>query len=179
MQEHPKQEKKRTCCKVCKIACGFIGGIIFAVILFLVINVSMEQVSSSEYCGTQCHEMQTAYDSWKLTAHATNARGLSSGCVDCHLPTKDKYFTHLTAKAFAGAKDLYLHHFGPDYNSEEIKEKVLGKFENENCIHCHKNLLAKPSSETAKDVHAESLNPSDPQDVFRCVDCHEDAGHIR
>ena len=179
MQDNPEEEKSKRCCK--KICClaAMLCGIVLAILSFLVINVSMEQVSSSEYCGTKCHEMQTAYDSWKLTAHAVNVRGLTADCVKCHLPPEDHYFRHLTAKGIAGMKDLYKHHFGGEYEGEKLREKVLNHFDNSTCIHCHENLLAKPGSEIAKESHEESLNPSDPKEVARCVDCHEDAGHIR
>lgn len=179
MQEHPKQDKNRKKCKKRCIFVALLGGIVLAILLFLLINISMVPLSTSKYCGTNCHEMQTAYESWKLTAHAVNARGLTSGCVNCHLPPEDQYFKHLTAKGMAGAKDLYMHHFGPEYDSEKLREKVLEEFEDSRCIHCHENLLTKPSSEMAKDAHLESLQPSDPDDTIRCVECHEDAGHIR
>jgi cytochrome c-type protein NapC/trimethylamine-N-oxide reductase cytochrome c-type subunit TorC len=179
MEESPEKDKSGRCCKKMCIIAGPLFGIVLAIILFLLINVSMEQVSSSEYCGTNCHEMQTAYDSWKLTPHAVNARGLSAGCVQCHLPPENHYFRHLIAKGIAGMKDLYKHHFGGEYDGEKIREIVLEEFENSTCIHCHTNLLDKPGSDVAKESHEESLNPSDPEEAIRCVDCHEDAGHVR
>jgi nitrate/TMAO reductase-like tetraheme cytochrome c subunit len=169
-------EKKR---RVCRVFIGLVGGFVFAVACFLLINIAMEPLSTSEYCGTACHEMQTAYDSWKLSGHAANEKGLETGCIDCHLISEDHYFRRLAAKGIAGAKDTYMHYFGPDYEVEKIRTKVLEEFGNERCIRCHKDLLAKPDSEMAKDAHKESLNPSDPEEAFRCVDCHEEAGHIR
>lgn len=165
--------------RVCLVFTGLIGGVIFALICFLLINIAMEPLSTSEYCGTTCHEMQVAYDSWKLTSHSVNEKGLKAGCVDCHLPSKDHYFTHLTAKGIAGAKDVYVHYFGPEYDVEELRTEVLEGFENERCLSCHVDLLAKPSSEIAEQSHKESLNPSDAEEVFRCVDCHEEVGHLR
>jgi nitrate/TMAO reductase-like tetraheme cytochrome c subunit len=179
MRENSDEAKKRKCCKITCIFASVLFGIVLAIILFLLINVSMKQVSSSEYCATNCHEMQTAYESWKLTPHAVNARGFTSGCVDCHLPSKDHYFRHLTAKGIAGMKDLYKHHFGGEYDGEKIREIVLEEFDNDKCTGSHKNLLAKPGSDVAKESHLESLNPSDPEEAIRCVDCHEDAGHVR
>ena len=48
--------------------------------------------------------MNTAYQSWKLSVHGTNEKGLHSECIDCHLPSKDNYFTHIIAKVYAGAR---------------------------------------------------------------------------
>ncbi len=158
---------------------AFAGGIVFAVICFLLINISMKPVSTSEYCGTRCHEMKTAYDSWKLTIHGVNEKGLRADCVNCHLPSKDHYFRHIAAKAIEGAKDVYKHHFGPEYNVEQLRIKILDEFPDERCLSCHVDLLAKPSSEMSAQAHAESLNPSDPNELLRCVECHEEAGHLR
>ncbi len=82
----------------------FFAGIIFSLLCFVALNAAMEPVSKSEYCGTKCHEMDTAYQSWKLSVHGTNEKGLHSECIDCHLPSKDDYFTHIIAKAYEGAR---------------------------------------------------------------------------
>ncbi len=156
----------------------FFGGLGFAVICFLSLNVAMVPVSKNEYCGTGCHEMNTAYRSWELSHHAANADGVRVGCVDCHLPPKEDYFTHLTAKAWAGAKDMYMHHFGPDYDVEVIREKVLEHTGNETCGHCHQDLLIKPSDAKARIAHLAAQNePDNPEN--KCTACHEDAGHKR
>jgi len=166
-------------CKILSVFIAFAGGIVFAVICFLLINISMKPVSTPKYCGTRCHEMKTAYDSWKLTIHGINEKGLRANCVNCHLPPKEHYFRHIVAKAIEGAKDVYKHHFGPEYNAEQLRTKVLDEFPNDRCLSCHVDLLAKPSSEMVEQAHAESLNPPDPQELLRCVECHEEAGHLR
>ncbi len=161
-----------------KNALIFSMGFVFALLCFIALNAAMEPVSTSEYCGAKCHEMDTAYQTWKLSVHGTNEKGLHSECIDCHLPSKDKYFTHIIAKAYEGGKDLYKHHFGRAYNVEEVREKVLNHISNKICLTCHVDLLAKPSSDEAKEAHMESLNsPNEPDS--RCVECHEDVGHQR
>ena len=156
----------------------FFAGLGFALLCFVTLNAAMKPVSKSEYCGTKCHEMDTAYQSWKLTVHHANENGLRVQCIDCHIVSKDKYFTHIAAKAYVGAKDLYKHHFGGEYDVEEVRERVLAHIPNERCLNCHVDLLAKPSSEEVEEAHAESLSSPDIPDN-RCVECHEEVGHQR
>ena len=158
-----------------KRALTFSVGFIFAVLCFVAINAAMKPVSTSQYCGTNCHEMDTAYQSWKLSTHGVNENGLRAECIACHIVSKDKYFTHLAAKAYVGGKDLYKHYFGGEYDTEKIREKVLEHISNEQCLNCHVDLLARPGSDEAKEAHMESLSlPDDPEN--RCVECHEEAG---
>lgn len=162
-----------------KWAPAFIGGFVFAILCFVVINAAMKPVSTSEYCGTKCHEMDTAYQSWKLSVHGANEKGLRSECIDCHLPSQDEYFTHLVAKVYAGGKDMYKHYFGGEYDGEKIREKVLERISNEKCLSCHVDLLVKPGSDEAKEAHMETLKSSNTSDEIRCLECHEDIGHQR
>lgn len=159
-------------------ALTFLAGLVFALLCFVAVNAAMKPVSKSEYCGTKCHEMDTAYQSWKLSVHGANERGLRAECIDCHLPSKDKYFTHIVAKAYAGGKDMYKHHFGGEYDIEKIREEVLAHISNEKCLSCHVDLLAKPGSDEVEEAHTESLSSPDISEN-RCVECHEEVGHQR
>ena len=145
-----------------------------------IVNAAMKPVSKSEYCGTKCHEMDTAYKSWKLGLHGANSRGLRVECVNCHIVSKDKYFTHIASKAYLGAKSMYKHLFGGEYDSEKNLKKVREHITNEKCLNCHFGLLGETASEDVKEIHAEILNPSDPSaEQFKCIECHADAGHSR
>jgi sulfatase modifying factor 1 len=156
----------------------FLAGVIFAVLCFIALNAAMRSISTSEYCGGKCHEMSTAYLSWELSPHGANAEGVRVECIDCHLPPKDKYFAHITAKAYSGAKDVYKHYFGSEYDVERMRKKVLNHISNKICLHCHDNLLGKPGSSAAKIAHTAVLaQPGAAEN--RCVKCHEDAGHQR
>jgi len=166
------------CKTVKKRALTFLAGFAFALLCFVALNAAMVPVSKSEYCGSRCHEMNTAYLTWELSSHGMNANGICVECIDCHLPAKDKYFAHITAKAYEGAKDIYKHYFGGEYDREKIRQKVLDHISNQRCLHCHDNLLAKPSGSAARIAHtAVSAEPEAPEN--RCVQCHEDIGHQR
>ena len=145
---------------------------------FVVLNLVMEPVSSSEYCGSACHEMNTAYQSWELSPHGANKNGIRVECVDCHLRPKDEFFRHIVDKAYAGIKDMYKHHFGGEYDVEKTRAKVLEHLPDERCSHCHNNLLVKPSSSKARLAHIEILEPVD-EPVKKCSECHEQTGHER
>ncbi|MEN8127918.1 MAG: NapC/NirT family cytochrome c [Planctomycetota bacterium] len=156
----------------------FFLGIAVSIICFLSLNAVMEPFSKNTYCGTACHEMNTAYQTWELSHHAANADGIRVDCIQCHLPPKEDYFTHLAAKSRAGAKDMYMHHFGPEYDVETIRQEVLERVSNETCTHCHDDLLIKPSDAKAREAHlAAQQEPDKPEN--KCTACHEDAGHKR
>lgn len=156
----------------------FLAGFVFALLCFVALNAAMVPVSKSEYCGGKCHEMNTAYLTWELSPHGTNSKGIRVECIDCHLPEKEKYFAHITAKAYEGAKDMYKHYFGDEYDGEKIRLKVLSHLPNERCLHCHDNLLARPGSSAARIAHTAALSRPDAQEN-RCIQCHEDVGHQR
>ena len=156
----------------------FLVGFLFAMLCFIGINAAMEPASTSEFCGSQCHEMNTAYRTWELSVHGANNRGITVGCIDCHLPSKDDYFTHLVTKAYEGGKDLYKHYFGGPYDVQAMSEKVLAHMDNQICLRCHNSLLTKPGSSIARMSHLEVLNRPDESKI-KCIDCHEDVAHQR
>ena len=169
---------KKVLKKVLKHIPIFVLGIVFAVLCFLALNIGMEPVSTPEYCGSKCHEMNTAYQTWELSVHGANKFGYRVECVDCHLPPKDKFFTHILAKAYKGANDVYEHHFGDEYDGEQHRENVLASQPNENCLSCHDDLLKKPSRSFVRKAHLKVLKPTDDFE-YLCVECHENAGHER
>ncbi len=156
--------------KLRKYIVGFVIGIVFSVLSFLTINTVSKPFSSPEYCGSNCHEMGSAYRSWELSAHHANNHGVIVECIDCHLPAKDKFFSHMTAKALAGAKDTFKHHFGGEYDSEQMQAKVQEEMPNSRCLKCHSGLLVKPSSSASRIAHQAVLDPGEEE--YRCVECH-------
>ncbi|MBN1766568.1 MAG: NapC/NirT family cytochrome c [Sedimentisphaerales bacterium] len=175
---HTNQENNKKKTKSRKALFIFCLGFSFAILCFVTLNRAMKPVSKSEYCGSRCHEMNTAYHTWELSAHGANHKGFRVECVDCHLPPKDHYFTHLIAKGYEGGKDFYMHYLGPEYDGEIIRQRILQHLPNERCQYCHDDLLNKPSSTAARTAHLESLHDAG-KDENKCVRCHEDTGHQR
>jgi cytochrome c-type protein NapC/trimethylamine-N-oxide reductase cytochrome c-type subunit TorC len=161
-----------------KYIAAFIVGVGFAVLAFVGLNAAMEPTSTSAYCGSKCHEMQTAYQTWEISGHGAGYNGIRVECVDCHLPPKDKFFTYVAVKAYTGGKDIYKHYFGGEYDSDKIRKKVLDSMRDETCIYCHDNLLTRPSGPAARIAHTASLAQPDSEETG-CLACHEYAGHPR
>ena len=156
----------------------FLVGFAFALFCFVAINAALEYTSTSRFCGAACHEMGPACRTWELSTHGANKYGFRVECIECHLPPKDRFFTHLAAKSYTGAKDIYKHYLGPDYDLEKTRKIVLDQISSRRCLHCHDSLLLKPGSSASMKAHLEAINePLAPEN--RCVACHEDAGHQR
>ena len=156
----------------------FIAGAVFALICFLVINVTMKPVSTNEFCGSKCHYMNTAYQTWELSKHGSNNIGYTVDCIDCHLPPKEKYLTHLVVKGYKGAKDVYKYHTLDSYDPAEMSKTVSGHFKNATCLYCHDNLLAKPANSAVQKAHKPVLNDPDAPES-KCIKCHENTAHQR
>jgi nitrate/TMAO reductase-like tetraheme cytochrome c subunit len=156
----------------------FLVGFAFAILCFIGINAAMEPASKSEFCGSKCHEMKTAYRTWELSVHGANKYGFRVDCVNCHLPSKDRYFTHVATKAYVGSMDIFKHFFIGGYDIEKARKKALEHMPNERCVHCHDSLLTKPGSSSARKAHFASLSrPDAPEN--KCVECHQGTGHER
>ena len=151
---------------------AFIAGILFATVCFVVLDAATPTLSSPQFCGTLCHEMGEVHENWKLSTHHNNPKGVSVGCVDCHLPPKERFFSHHAAKAWTSGKDTFLHFFGGDYEPEQVRRAVVDAMKNESCVYCHNNLLAQPSSSAVGIIHAVSLD--EPENInYRCAKCHD------
>jgi len=157
---------------------AFSLGFGFAVLSFVGVNAAMEPFSTSDYCGRQCHEMRTSYDTWEISEHGAGKIGVRVECIDCHLPPKEKFFSHLAVKAYYGARDVYKHYFGDEYDLEKFQKKVFESMRDQTCLYCHDNLLANPSGPAAKIAHVASLAGPDLPET-RCLACHEQTGHQR
>jgi nitrate/TMAO reductase-like tetraheme cytochrome c subunit len=156
----------------------FLVGFAFAILCFIGINAAMEPASKSEFCGSKCHEMKTAYRTWELSVHGANKYGFRVDCVNCHLPSKDRYFTHVATKAYVGSMDIFKHFFIGGYDIEKARKKALEHMPNKRCVHCHDSLLTKPGSSSARKAHFASLSrPDAPEN--KCVECHQGTGHER
>ncbi|NQT53256.1 NapC/NirT family cytochrome c [bacterium] len=137
---------------------------------FLVLEVAMGPLSTAEFCAS-CHEMNEVYESWKQSPHHTNASGVRVTCVSCHLPPREHYVAHVTAKAWTGTKDVWQHYLG-SYDADAARQHVRRTLPSQWCVHCHGNLLGQPSSSAVAIVHQTSLDQA-ANTHHRCVACHD------
>lgn len=114
-------------------------------------------LSSDPQACTNCHVMQTHYDSWQKSSHAHVAR-----CNDCHLSH------HPIGKWVTKADNGFFHSLA--FTLENYRDPIQIKPRNRRvtqnaCLHCHSAV-----------VH-EMLGPATGGAAPLCVQCHAEVGH--
>ncbi len=147
--------------------------------LVLVGDYCYEKSSTNESC-MMCHIHPEAETAWKHGKHCNNESGTMTECVACHLPPENT-FSHFTAKASAGIKDIWSFLTKDkaeiDFESKKDLEYAQKIVYNESCKKCHVNLLPKGITDEGVSAHLyyqeneEKLN-------LQCISCHLDAGHV-
>ncbi len=153
-------------------------GAVSVIVFYAITNYSMNISSKPTFC-VYCHEMAPAYDSWKTSSHYSNKAGVVVDCGDCHLPNHKDTFRYMAAKAYVGARDVFLHFLGGEYDQEEMRQKVYAEIKDERCLKCHANLLGIPDNSGARVAHQASLYPEAGQEIKRCTDCHRNLVHVK
>ena len=158
------------------IAAILVGlGVVIAFPLFSMSYYTMVRTSTPEFCAS-CHEIKPAVVAWRSSTHTNNAAGVVVDCMDCHLPAPQDTFEFFFAKTYHGIKDVLVHYFGEEYDSEKARESVYAKFDNRVCQKCHRNLLYMPTQRGAMLAHRAVLYAR-PGYEKKCVDCHYDLVH--
>ena len=116
----------------------FLLGIIFTALIIFIGNKAIIKTSEDEYCAS-CHIHPHSTQSWKLSTHYDNKRGIRVHCVDCHLPPHGQGY--LPEKVRTGIRDVWSK-WTKDPESINWEEKsqidyaAHHTFET-SCIHCH------------------------------------------
>ncbi|MEW5913181.1 MAG: NapC/NirT family cytochrome c [Thermodesulfobacteriota bacterium] len=150
-------------------------GLLFAFPLFSLTYYSMYRTSTPAFCAS-CHEIQTAYNDWKTSRHAVNAKGFVADCMDCHLPAPHDTVEFFYAKTFHGIKDIVVHFLGHDYDRAQARRTAWATIKNDQCLKCHRNLLYIPNQRGAMLAHRAVLYPR-PGYEKKCLDCHRTLVH--
>jgi len=154
----------------------FIGiGIIIAFPLFSITYYTMVRTSTPGFCAS-CHEIEPAYQAWKMSTHVNNAQGFVADCMDCHLPAPHDTFNFFFTKTAHGIKDVVIHFTGKPYDRGKNRQAAYASFKNEQCQKCHRNILNIPDKRGAMLAHRDVLYPQ-PGYEKRCVDCHRNLVH--
>jgi formylglycine-generating enzyme required for sulfatase activity len=157
----------------------FLAGLLVGFTLFVTAYQVSVYYSSDESC-MKCHVHPHAEQSWKLSVHVNNGSGVTTHCVDCHLPPKNQTWNHYSAKAKLGIKDVwgYLTKDSADFHwdMKSELEYAVKYIPNESCKECHKNLF--PTGITDDGITAHLYYDENEKKLnLQCISCHLDVGH--
>ncbi len=153
------------------VLAGFLG----AVLIIFSGNKAFKATSTDEFCNS-CHVHPHATNTWKMSTHYDNKRGIIVHCVDCHLPPEGMY--KFTEKVRTGIRDVYGTLFKDieDLNWEQMStlEAAVHHTYEESCIACHENFFPIGLSTEGEDAH---LYYNDNREELHCINCHLAVGH--
>jgi formylglycine-generating enzyme required for sulfatase activity/nitrate/TMAO reductase-like tetraheme cytochrome c subunit len=153
----------------------FLSGILITALLIFLGNKAVIKTSSNEYCAS-CHVHPHSTQSWKLSTHYDNKRGIQVHCVDCHLPPHGQGY--LPEKAKTGIRDLWSNTFkDPESFNWEAKSQIeyaKGHAYEVSCIHCHQNNYPLGLSKEGREAH---LYYERQAGELHCINCHITVGH--
>jgi len=153
----------------------FVLGVLVTAVLVFLGNKMVVATSTNEYCES-CHIHPHSTDSWKLSTHYDNKRGIQVHCVDCHLPPHGEGY--LVEKAKTGARDVWAKWTkDPDSFNWEAKSQIeyakSHTFE-VSCIHCHQNNYPLGLTKEGREAH---LYYERQAGELHCINCHITVGH--
>ena len=152
-----------------------VGGVILAFPLFSMTYYTMVRTSTPGFCAS-CHEIESAYNTWRTSSHVNNAQGLVADCMDCHIAAPQDTLSFFYTKTFHGIKDVVIHFLGGEYDQAKARAAATAGMKNQQCLKCHRNLLHLPNQRGAMLAHRTVLYPR-PGYEKSCMDCHRDLVH--
>jgi len=156
-----------------KLVAAFALGVVATLFFIGFTHLSFSLTGTNEFCG-KCHEMMPQVNTWKMSTHSMNKRGVVANCVDCHLPPSG--ISHYTYKAWSGLRDVWVHYIG-DPKSVDWEGKRFTKDHylfQDACTSCHQDLSPPGMNRGGFLAHREWKNGRTKK---RCWDCHEDLVH--
>lgn len=153
----------------------FLLGVVVAALLVFFGNKAVVATSTDDYCAS-CHIHPHSTDSWKLSTHVDNKRGIRVHCVDCHLPPHGEGY--LVEKAKTGARDVWAKWFkDPESFNWEAKSQIehaKGHTFEVSCVHCHQNNYPLGLTKEGREAH---LYYEQQAGELHCINCHITVGH--
>ena len=152
-----------------------IAGMLLVSLFIFLGNKAVEKTSSDDFCAS-CHIHPHSTQSWKLSTHYDNKRGIHVHCVDCHLPPHGEGY--LAEKTKTGLRDVWGKLFkDPESLNWEAKSQIeYAKnhvFESA-CIKCHQNNFPLGLSKDGRQAH---LYYEQQEGALHCINCHITVGH--
>ncbi len=142
-------------------------------------TTSVYNVTSTNESCDACHVHPQATTSWRKSVHFDSKGGVSTNCVDCHLPPKGS-FDYFAAKTKMGVKDMwgYMVKDSADFNwtARGTVEYASRMVYNESCEKCHTNLFPSRLNDEGIAAHLYYANNCKELDL-QCISCHLNVGH--
>lgn len=150
---------------------GFLAGII---ILFTG-QKAVVYTSTDDFCNS-CHVHPHSTQTWKLSTHYDNQRGIVVHCVECHLPPHGEGY--LSEKVKTGLRDVYGAIFKDvskiNWEAKSRPEYAARHSYLSSCNDCHKNLFTRGLSIEGEEAH---LYYTNHKEELHCINCHLQVGH--
>ena len=152
-----------------------LGGMVVAAVVIFLGNKAVIGTSTDEFCAS-CHIHPHSTQSWKLSTHYDNKRGIHVHCVECHLPPHGEGY--LMEKTRTGLRDVWGKVFkDPESFNWEAKSQIEyaknHSFET-SCIHCHQNNYPLGLTADGRQAH---LYYEQKEGELHCINCHITVGH--
>jgi len=152
-----------------------LSGMVVAIIVISLGNMAVTKTSTDKFCAS-CHVHPHSTDSWKLSTHYDNKRGIRVHCVDCHLPPHGEGY--LVEKTKTGLRDVWGKVFkDPESFNWEAKSQIEyaknHSFEI-SCTHCHQNNYPLGLTADGRQAH---LYYEQKEGELHCINCHITVGH--
>jgi len=152
-----------------------LSGMVVAAIVIFLGNMAVTKTSTDKFCAS-CHIHPHSTDSWKLSTHYDNKRGIRVHCVDCHLPPHGEGY--LVEKVKTGLRDVWGKVFkDPESFNWEAKSQIeyakTHSFEI-SCTHCHQNNYPLGLTADGRQAH---LYYEQKEGDLHCINCHITVGH--
>ncbi len=158
-----------------KLTLAFSLGVLATIFFIGFTHLSFTFTGTNEFCG-KCHEMLPQVNSWRMSTHAANDKGVVCNCVDCHLPPSG--VRHYTYKAWSGLRDVVVHYLGDPEKVDwagKVRHKDKYLFADA-CRRCHQDLIPPGMPRGGFLAHREYERG---RTVKQCFDCHEYMVHHR
>ncbi|MCK5137598.1 MAG: SUMF1/EgtB/PvdO family nonheme iron enzyme [Bacteroidales bacterium] len=153
----------------------FIIGMLVAAVLIFLGNKAVRVTSTDDFCAS-CHIHPHSTQTWKLSTHYDNSRGIHVHCVDCHLPPHGEGY--LAEKTRTGIRDVWGKLFkDPENLNWEAMSQIeysKGHVFELSCIHCHQNNFPLGLTQEGREAH---LYYEQQEGELHCINCHITVGH--
>lgn len=143
-------------------------------------------VKTGEYpfCGS-CHAWDGVIAQTNLAdpIHgASNQKGISVKCTDCHLP-HDNIFNYLITKAKNGVAEGFTTLTKDPTKKDWIANRDYARKNytfDSSCLRCHENVILESDGNATREVtkmHMKYVEFLNTKEQMKCTDCHKFVGH--